>query len=88
MAKGGGEAGLGGGRTHSPKRGADGDAEMPSQVGSLIESAFAPAGRMQRNRNRHVRAHDHLAATLVHQGGERPGQRPPAVVFQRVNDCA
>jgi len=60
---------------------------MPGEVGGLIESAFPAPGGMKRHWNHPIGAAQYVRAARAHEGGQRPGQRSAAFVFQGVNDC-
>ena len=68
--------------------GDDRQAEVPREIGGLIESALAAARRVQRHRHDAGGAGEHVGAALAHQRAERPRQRSPSVVLQRVDDRA
>ena len=80
--------GLRPGGTVTAKGPADRHAQMAREVGGLIEPALAPPRRVERHRNRPVGARQHVGAADAHQFGQRPRQRSPSFVFQRVHDRA
>jgi len=82
------QADLSGRRANAPQRLHDRETERSCQVGSLIESALAAPGRVERDRDRAGRAGEDVRPAFAHQRGEWGGQRAAAVVFQRVDDGA
>ena len=61
-------------------------AELPSEIISLIESALVLPARMQRHRHHDGRIAKQFGAAFLHQRAKRRSDRATALVFQRVDD--
>lgn len=75
-------------RAAAPKRAADRNPKMPPEIESLVETTRSTTRRVERHRNDRSRSLEHIRASSPQHRAKRGGKRPPAVVFQRVNDCA
>ena len=71
---------------HATEWEADGQTEMPGQLGRLVESALTLAPRIQRHRHDPLDAIEQIASTLAHEEAQAPGDRVPPVIFQCMND--
>ena len=80
------QAGLRRRRADAPKSRADRDAQLPREIGGLIEAPFPSPRRVERHRDGGVDAFQKIPASIAHQRGQRAGKRSPSVVLQRVDD--
>jgi len=60
--------------------------DMLCQILRLIEAALSTPEWVERDGNGEVRVDQERLAARPHERAQRPGQRPPAIVFERVND--
>ncbi len=82
----GGQCRLCGGRADSPKEARHGQAQMPGEIGGLVETALTPSRWVQGNRHDGVGTVENPRAAFAHTRSERACDRSPRVVLQRVDD--
>ena len=81
-----GQAGLSRRCAFAPQRADRRQANVPREVGGLIEPALTAPRRVQRHRDDHCGAIQHFHPALPHQVGEGTGERAAAFVLEGVND--
>jgi len=62
------------------------DAQPQREIGGLVEPALPSPRRVERYRDGDVDPVEKIPASIAHQCGQRPGERSPTVVLQRVDD--
>jgi hypothetical protein len=82
------QAGLDRRRPDAPQCVDDRQADMACEIPRLIEPAFTPTRRVQRDGDRGIGPAQHVRSSSLHRRPELRRQRPPAVVLERMNDRA
>jgi hypothetical protein len=86
MPSGSGQIRLRNRPANPPQRHQHRQPDMLCQIFRLIESALSTPGWVERDGNGEVRVDQERLAARPHERTQRLGERPPAIVFERVND--
>jgi len=86
MSSGSGQLGLRNGPTNPAQGHHHRQPDMLREILRLIESALSTPDWVEGNGNGKVRVDQERLAARPHERAERLGQRPPTLVFERMND--